>query len=298
MANERQTLLDDVFRRTVRKIEGRIACEGISVLEVTEAGKMLRFAVTQTVGRDRLKGLRLRVGVGVAGDVAQKNRGVILAEAADDPSFMPCADRVLKFTTKTLLCCPMRLAGEVVGVIELVNKRDEEVFTERELEEVQRLVDAEAARWTAEPHDEHGTLFDGLARKIGEIVDVEGISLLTMESSRKHLAFRFSITAVETTLEGSRIKVGQGIAGSVAKSAKAALVENVQEDPRFFAGVDLVTMFSTRSVLAVPVIVDGTVHSVLELVRSAASQPFTPADQHILEEITEELVSELKQKVE
>lgn len=72
--------------------------------------------------------IRLPADRGIAGWVAQNGRSVRLENAYDDSRFEPDVDRRLGFTTRRLLCLPIRNeAGGIVGVLQLLNK--EEPFT-------------------------------------------------------------------------------------------------------------------------------------------------------------------------
>lgn len=72
--------------------------------------------------------IRLPAGRGIAGWVARTGTAVRLENAYEDVRFEPDVDRVLGFTTRRLLCLPIRNdAGAVIGVLELLNKA--EAFT-------------------------------------------------------------------------------------------------------------------------------------------------------------------------
>jgi phosphoserine phosphatase RsbU/P len=69
--------------------------------------------------------IRLPADRGIAGWVAQNGRSVRLENAYEDPRFEPEIDRRLGFTTKRLLCLPIRNeAGHIVGVLQLLNKNE------------------------------------------------------------------------------------------------------------------------------------------------------------------------------
>jgi len=72
--------------------------------------------------------IRLPADRGLAGWVAQNGKSVRLENAYEDPRFEPDVDRRLGFTTRSLLCLPIRNeGGEIVGVLQLLNK--ENAFT-------------------------------------------------------------------------------------------------------------------------------------------------------------------------
>jgi phosphoserine phosphatase RsbU/P len=72
--------------------------------------------------------IRFPVDRGIAGWVAHEGTAVRLDNAYDDARFAPEIDRQLGFTTRRLLCLPIRNdAGAIIGVLELLNKA--EAFT-------------------------------------------------------------------------------------------------------------------------------------------------------------------------
>jgi phosphoserine phosphatase RsbU/P len=69
--------------------------------------------------------IRLPAERGIAGWVAREGSAVRLENAYDDPRFEPDVDRKLGFKTKQLLCLPIRNeAGDIIGVLQLLNKAD------------------------------------------------------------------------------------------------------------------------------------------------------------------------------
>jgi phosphoserine phosphatase RsbU/P len=69
--------------------------------------------------------IRFPVARGIAGWVAREGTAVRLENAYDDPRFEREIDKQLGFTTRQLLCLPIRNeAGAIVGVLELLNKTE------------------------------------------------------------------------------------------------------------------------------------------------------------------------------
>ena len=69
--------------------------------------------------------IRIPIGSGVAGRVAQTGETISIANAYADERFNRTIDRSTGYRTHTILCVPMRdAAGEVTGVIQALNKRD------------------------------------------------------------------------------------------------------------------------------------------------------------------------------
>ncbi|MDH7500768.1 MAG: ATP-binding protein, partial [candidate division NC10 bacterium] len=75
-----------------------------------------------------------------------------------------------------------------------------------------------------------------------------------------------------------RLKRGEGIAGWVAQERKPVLTSRVQEDPRFFATVDQMTQFATRSMIAAPLIYKDRVIGVAEAINKIGEGGFSERD--------------------
>jgi HD-GYP domain-containing protein (c-di-GMP phosphodiesterase class II) len=74
--------------------------------------------------------IRVPLGSGIAGRVAQTGVAINLADAYADERFNRTIDRTTGYQTRNILCVPMRdAAGEVTGVIQALNKRGNAVFT-------------------------------------------------------------------------------------------------------------------------------------------------------------------------
>ncbi len=85
------------------------------------------------------KEIRLPMGRGIAGNVAQTGEVLNLADAYDDPRFDRSFDQRFGYRTRSLLCLPINdRAGKIVGVLQLLNKR-EGMFTPADIEFLQDL---------------------------------------------------------------------------------------------------------------------------------------------------------------
>ena len=73
---------------------------------------------------DGMVEIRLPIGKGLAGHVARVGEAVNITDAYSDPRFNPEIDRKSGYSTRTVLCMPMRNKnGEIIGVFQLLNKR-------------------------------------------------------------------------------------------------------------------------------------------------------------------------------
>jgi PAS domain S-box-containing protein len=105
--------------------KGMIGAEAASVWLWEEEKEWLvcctRF---DEIGADAPMSLRLRPGQGIAGWVALTGESVVAPYTRDDPRFFRGIDEQTNFTTHSLIAVPLRVRGEVIGVMEVVNKLD------------------------------------------------------------------------------------------------------------------------------------------------------------------------------
>jgi Nif-specific regulatory protein len=79
-----------------------------------------------------------------------------------------------------------------------------------------------------------------------------------------------------------RLPPGQGVAGHVAETGEAVISHDVTADDHFFAGIDRVTGYTTRSMLTVPVRdEEGALRGVLQVLNRRVGQ-FTAEDRDLV----------------
>lgn len=82
---------------------------------------------------DRLVGSRLQATRGIVGHVYGTGRSYQSANPQADPLFFSGFDGVSRFRTRSLLCAPLVVEGQVIGVIELINRLGGRSFDQRDL---------------------------------------------------------------------------------------------------------------------------------------------------------------------
>ena len=122
-------------------------------------------------------------------------------------------------------------------------------------QEVTRLRrELEAARRISETLFQHSSvdiLIEKALHSAIEEVDAETGSVLLANPETKELVFRYCIGATPVP-NGTAIPWDQGIAGSVFKSGKAAIISDVKKSTQHFKGVDEATGFKTRDMITLP----------------------------------------------
>jgi PAS domain S-box-containing protein len=116
--------LEDVLQRILEETSQALQVESVSLALIEPDGQELVFRAASGEGGEKLRGVRLAMGQGVAGWVAQEGRGVIIPDVLKEKRFFPEVDRQTGFHTRALACAPMRDRGQVIGVLEAVNPQN------------------------------------------------------------------------------------------------------------------------------------------------------------------------------
>ena len=109
------------------------ASDGSIVLQDEETRELV-FALVHGKLRLRLPGHRIPAGSGIAGWVAEHKEPQVVNNVRSDPRFNSQIDDAFQFQTASLLCVPMVSRGKVLGVIEVLNKFNEQDFTSADVD--------------------------------------------------------------------------------------------------------------------------------------------------------------------
>lgn len=104
-----------------------------SILEYDPEAKELRFLSTMWFDRDLLRPMGVPLEGSVAGWVFQKSQPLIIQDTKADQRHFKVVDRVTKHETHSLVAVPLIVRGEVIGVMESLNKRNDAHYTEEDL---------------------------------------------------------------------------------------------------------------------------------------------------------------------
>jgi len=136
-AYDMETLLTAVLER----IKVLIPASNWSLLLVDRQTQEIYFAVVVGVDPERIKGIRLKWGEGIAGAVAQSGQPIFIQDVGQDHRFSARADSATGFDTRSIIALPLLVRGEVIGVFEVVNVEDEKFFREKYLPHLSILAD-------------------------------------------------------------------------------------------------------------------------------------------------------------
>jgi len=108
-----------------------------SVFIVDNKAKQLFTVVASGLDRQEI---RIPFGTGVAGKVAESGEMINVADAYTLPYFEQSFDQKFNYRTRSLLCMPIRhRTGEIVGVLQLLNRTSGDQFTDEDIDFLNKL---------------------------------------------------------------------------------------------------------------------------------------------------------------
>lgn len=168
--------VENLLRLAARSVGSDEA--SVLVRDGNEGG--LRFLVAIGEVADKLLTMRIPPGKGIAGFVFSSGQPMAVADVAQEETFYAEVDRAVGFSTQTILATPLRVEGEMVGVLEFVNREGSppyKPFTPDEMDQAAHFADAIAT--LVDAHESAGlieTLFEQSA-KATDVGDESGTGL-------------------------------------------------------------------------------------------------------------------------
>ena len=119
--------LDELLARIAENVTELIEAERSTIYVVDHDRSELWSRVVQ--GEKQVE-IRLPIGAGIAGWVAEHGQVLNVQDAYIDERFDPAWDRLTGYRTRSILCAPMGdRDGRVIGVLQVLNKREGRLFT-------------------------------------------------------------------------------------------------------------------------------------------------------------------------
>jgi signal transduction protein with GAF and PtsI domain len=124
--SEVYSVLEHVLDNAIRAVNAR---DGSILVPDRRTRELVFVIVRGDEPHIELVGRRLSPGEGIAGWVAENRRPAIVNNATADDRFFPGMDRELAYKTHSILAAPLVGAGRMLGVVEVLNKRDGRFFS-------------------------------------------------------------------------------------------------------------------------------------------------------------------------
>jgi sigma-B regulation protein RsbU (phosphoserine phosphatase) len=120
------------LKKAITHITEYAQASGGALFLLDETGKNL--VCEACVGAMEITGLTVPSDQGVVGRSVQNHSAEIVRDVQNDPNFYNKVDQETGFTTRSIICAPLRVKDVRIGAVELVNKRSEDgLFSDQDL---------------------------------------------------------------------------------------------------------------------------------------------------------------------
>ena len=133
-----------------------------------------------------------------------------------------------------------------------------------------------------------------LVRMLADTMNCKIVSVMLLSHDHTELTIQVSYGLDEDVVKKARVKIGQGIAGRVAATGKPLLIEDIERQAEEApVHKDNHPQYETKSLISVPMVLDGQVIGVVNCNNKVSGESFYPDDLSLLVMLTEKVVQAL-----
>jgi putative methionine-R-sulfoxide reductase with GAF domain len=130
---------DKLLETILALIEKYLQVDRCSLMIVDEDRKHLSIKKAFGIGDVDIKKVKVPLGEGIAGYVATGTRPLLIKDIATEKHLISQVSQAENFRTNSLLSVPLVAHGEVIGVINVNNRKDGRPFTENDMELLSKI---------------------------------------------------------------------------------------------------------------------------------------------------------------
>ncbi|MEW5923885.1 MAG: SpoIIE family protein phosphatase [Candidatus Zixiibacteriota bacterium] len=251
-------------------------------------------------GEEEVQYYKLKRGEGIIGWVAENREPQVVHDVLKDPRFSPRLEEFLNIKFRSVLAVPLIGRGQMIGVIEAVNKIGGE-FDDIDLDTLVGLANqfavaidnANLYREANRRAVEQQLLYE-VSKKLSSTLNIDEVLQQILDSLKKVVGYTAGGVFLLNEAKGEvstiysdgydpdhdkylELKIGQGLVGWVARTGEPVIVPDVTKDDRYISA-----LARTKSEIVAPIKIDGRILGVLNL------ESDRPAnyDKHSLELLT------------
>ena len=119
---------EQILRIILNRLSQLIQALNWTLYLVDEEARELRFEVVVGLEGIDFKDIQLKIGEGLAGQVAATGEPILIRDVREDTRVDRRVDTCTGFTTRSLITLPLKLGDRVIGVLQIINPEDQELF--------------------------------------------------------------------------------------------------------------------------------------------------------------------------
>ncbi len=122
--------INDILRRAVKRIKSYMDAEAASIFLVDRENQNL--VCRASAGPVDVTDMAINTENGIIGRTFTTGESQMIIDAKKDADFICHVDSLTGFQTRSVLCTPLIIQGKTIGVLQVLNKLDEQLFQTRD----------------------------------------------------------------------------------------------------------------------------------------------------------------------
>jgi diguanylate cyclase (GGDEF)-like protein len=246
--------IDEVLSLIMKNVSQLLDAEAWSLLLLDTERKELVFK--EVIGKEKktLRGKRMPITKGIVGWTVKNKKPAIVTDPYKDKRFFQNIDKQTGFTTHNILSVPLLSKGEILGIIEAINKKDKTNFNDEDLKLVSNY--AEHAAIALENANlvqnlkskvRHLTLMFDINKTITSILNLEKLLKKSAELIQKAFDYHFvgialvrssfailkGFSAKENVKPTRKLSKDKGLIGKVLRKQEMIVCQNTEKERAF-----------------------------------------------------------------
>lgn len=259
---------------------------------------------------------RLELGEGIVGMVAKDKKPIAIEDAYKDPRFNPSMDKRTGFKTKSLICVPLFVEDTLIGTLEVINKTNDRIFNDADLEYLVSLSEVAAtAIQNANTKDsldkrilELSLLYEfeklsvsekslnelgkWMLHRVLEYLGASSGTIYLANPAKQELGILAAKGIPEEAYDQIKVPYGKGVSGWVAVKKESLLIHNLDMDPRYNKLSPY--RFESKSLISAPLIYQNELLGVISINNKLSGYAFQHSDLDLLTNIAARLSNTIK----
>ncbi len=161
--------LEEALRTSLGEVVKAVGAEAGTIWFYNSKGDKRIYPSFTIAGAD-LTGMSLAEGEGIAGQVVKEGKTTVVKDCQSDARWAGRFDESTGFVTKSMVCVPLINKYEVIGCIQIINKKDGSLYNDADVDLCENL-----AMLTAIAIDDKG-LNLGFAEEKKSIISLRGVT--------------------------------------------------------------------------------------------------------------------------
>ena len=284
--------LSTVLQRVLTLSMSNVGAVNGSIIVMDESGEPIEgiICVGNKIIENAAPQLSETLTNGLAGWVVDNLQGALISDTSNDKRWLQRPDDEKdRNGAKSVVCVPLIVREQLVGVLTLVNP-SRGFFHPSHLDLIQAIADqAGIAVLNAILYEESQrrarvmtalaesasvitgslNLDEVLQRILSQISDalrVEVVSLALVDPQKEMLTFQASSVGTENSLIGNQVKLGEDLAGLVARDGQGQIIPDTSKDDRFSLEYERNIEGEIRAIACAPLRSRGQVIGILEAI--------------------------------